>query len=82
VESTVTKHDVIGHLRQLIGGARARDIPVLYAPMAYTAETPPTRICSGAPASTASCSNDRCSSPGRGVRTFPRSFGRLRVRSC
>ena len=37
-ESTVTKHDVVGHLRQLIDGARAHGIPVLYAPMAYTAE--------------------------------------------
>ncbi len=37
-ESTVTKHDVVGHLRQLIVGARAQGIPVLYAPMAYTAE--------------------------------------------
>ncbi len=35
-ESTVTKHDVIGHLRQLIEGARTQDIPVMYGPMAYT----------------------------------------------
>jgi ureidoacrylate peracid hydrolase len=34
--STVTKHDVIGHLRQLIDGVRARGVPVLYGPMAYT----------------------------------------------
>jgi nicotinamidase-related amidase len=37
-ESTVTKHDVIGHLRQLIDGVRAAGIPVLYGPMAYTAD--------------------------------------------
>ncbi len=37
-KSTVKKHDVVGHLRQLIEGARAHGIPVLYAPMAYTAE--------------------------------------------
>jgi ureidoacrylate peracid hydrolase len=37
-ESTVTKHDVIGHLRQLIDGVRAAGIPVLYGPMAYTSE--------------------------------------------
>jgi len=32
---TVTKHDVIGHLAQVIDGARTRGIPVLFAPMAY-----------------------------------------------
>jgi ureidoacrylate peracid hydrolase len=37
-ESTVTKHDVIGHLRQLIDGVRAEGVPVLYGPMAYTAD--------------------------------------------
>ncbi len=37
-ESTVTKHDVIGHLRRLIDGAREHDIPVLYGPMAYTSD--------------------------------------------
>jgi ureidoacrylate peracid hydrolase len=36
--STVEKHDVVGHLRQAIEGARQRGIPVLFAPMAYTAE--------------------------------------------
>ncbi len=36
-ETTVNAHDVIGHLRQLIGGARAHGVPVLYGPMAYTA---------------------------------------------
>ncbi len=35
-ESTVTKHDVIGHLRRLIEGAREQGIPVMYGPMAYT----------------------------------------------
>ncbi len=35
-ESTVEKHDVIGHLRQLIDGAREQGIPVMYGPMAYT----------------------------------------------
>ncbi len=37
-ESTVEKHDVIGHLRQLIDGVREHDIPVLYGPMAYTSD--------------------------------------------
>ena len=37
-EGTVTKHDVVGHLRQLIDGVRAQGIPVLYGPMAYTSE--------------------------------------------
>ncbi len=36
--STVEKHDVVGHLKQAIEGARQRRIPVLFAPMAYTAE--------------------------------------------
>ncbi len=36
--STVKKHDVVGHLRQAIEGARQRGIPVLFGPMAYTAE--------------------------------------------
>ncbi len=36
--STVEKHDVVGHLRQVIEGARERHIPVLFAPMAYTVE--------------------------------------------
>ncbi len=36
--STVEKHDVVGHLRQAIEGARQRGVPVLFAPMAYTAE--------------------------------------------
>ncbi|MDQ3988208.1 MAG: cysteine hydrolase [Actinomycetota bacterium] len=36
--STVEKHDVVGHLKQAIEGARQRHIPVLFAPMAYTAE--------------------------------------------
>ncbi len=37
-KSTVTKHDVVGHLRRLIDGVRAEGVPVLYGPMAYTAE--------------------------------------------
>lgn len=37
-KGTVEKHDVVGHLRQLIDGARAAGIPVLYGPMAYTSE--------------------------------------------
>ncbi|MBW3619496.1 MAG: isochorismatase family protein [Actinobacteria bacterium] len=37
-ESTVSKHDVVGHLRQAIDVAREQGIPVLYAPMAFTAE--------------------------------------------
>ena len=35
---TVEKHDVVGHLKEAIEGARQRGIPVLFAPMAYTAE--------------------------------------------
>lgn len=35
-ESTVMKHDVVGHLRRLIEGAREQGIPVIYGPMAYT----------------------------------------------
>lgn len=35
---TVQVHDVIGHLRRAIDGARSRGIPVLYGPMAYTEE--------------------------------------------
>ncbi len=38
VRRTVEKHDVVGHLKQAIEGARRRHIPVLFAPMAYTAE--------------------------------------------
>lgn len=37
-ETTVTKHDVVGHLRQAIKGARSLGIPVLFGPMAYTEE--------------------------------------------
>ncbi|MBW3614635.1 MAG: cysteine hydrolase [Actinobacteria bacterium] len=36
--STVEKHDVVGHLKEAIEGARQRGIPVLFAPMAYVAE--------------------------------------------
>ena len=36
--STVEKHDVVVHLKQAIEGARQRRIPVLFGPMAYTAE--------------------------------------------
>ena len=36
--STVEKHEVVGHLKQAIEGARQRGIPVLFAPMAYTVE--------------------------------------------
>jgi nicotinamidase-related amidase len=35
-ESTVKKHDVIGHLRHLVDGAREQGIAVMYGPMAYT----------------------------------------------
>jgi ureidoacrylate peracid hydrolase len=35
---TVEKHDVVGHLRQVIDGARRRGVPVLFGPMAFTAE--------------------------------------------
>lgn len=37
-KSTVTAHDVVGHLRQAIDAARRRGIPVIYGPMAYTQE--------------------------------------------
>ncbi len=37
-KSTVTAHDVIGHVRQAIEAARAAGIAVLYGPMAYTEE--------------------------------------------
>jgi ureidoacrylate peracid hydrolase len=36
--STVTLHDVVGHLRQAIAGARQHGVPVLFGPMAYTEE--------------------------------------------
>lgn len=38
MHGTVEKHDVVGHLRQLIDGMRARRVPVLYGPMAYTSD--------------------------------------------
>jgi ureidoacrylate peracid hydrolase len=37
-KSTVKKHDVVGHLKQAIDGAREHGVPVLFAPMAYTQE--------------------------------------------
>jgi nicotinamidase-related amidase len=37
-KTTVIKNDVIGNLKRAIEGARARGIPVLFGPMAYTAE--------------------------------------------
>jgi nicotinamidase-related amidase len=37
-ETTVKKHDVVGHLKQAIEGARTHGIPVLFGPMAYTEE--------------------------------------------
>lgn len=36
--TTVRMHDVVGHLKQAIEGARARGMLVLFGPMAYTAE--------------------------------------------
>ncbi len=36
-EGTVTKHDVVGHLRQAIEAARGHGVPVLHAPMAFVA---------------------------------------------
>jgi len=36
--TTVTKHDVVGHLKRAIEGARERGVPVLFGPMAYTEE--------------------------------------------
>lgn len=37
-ETTVKKHDVVGHLKHAIEGARLHGIPVLFGPMAYTEE--------------------------------------------
>lgn len=37
-KSTVKKNDVIAQLQRLIAGARAAGVPVLFGPMAYTAE--------------------------------------------
>ena len=36
--NTVRRHDVVGNLRRAIDGARARGVPVIFAPMAYTLE--------------------------------------------
>lgn len=36
--TTVLKHNVVGHLKQAIEGARRNGIPVLFGPMAYTEE--------------------------------------------
>jgi ureidoacrylate peracid hydrolase len=35
---TVEKHDVVGHLEQVIDGARGQGVPVLFGPMAFTTE--------------------------------------------
>ncbi len=37
-KSTVEKNDVVTNLRRVIEGARARGVPLLFAPMAFTAE--------------------------------------------
>ncbi|MBA3638791.1 MAG: cysteine hydrolase [Acidobacteria bacterium] len=37
-KTTVTKNDVVGHLKRAIEGARACGIPILFGPMAYTEE--------------------------------------------
>jgi nicotinamidase-related amidase len=37
-KTTVIKHDVVGHLKRAIEGARERSVPVLFGPMAYTKE--------------------------------------------
>lgn len=37
-KSTVEKNDVVGMLKRVIDGARQRDVPVLFGPMAYTEE--------------------------------------------
>ncbi len=37
-KTTVKKNDVVAKLKRLIDGARAKGVPVLFAPMAYTAE--------------------------------------------
>ena len=36
VDNTVRLHDVVGHLKVAIEGARERAVPVLFGPMAYT----------------------------------------------
>ncbi len=38
VKNTVRMHDVVGHLKRAIEGARERGVPVLFGPMAYTEE--------------------------------------------
>jgi ureidoacrylate peracid hydrolase len=38
VKTTVEKNDVIGNLKRAIEGARGREIPILFGPMAYTEE--------------------------------------------
>ncbi len=35
---TVQKHDVVGHLKEVIEGARRQEVPVIFGPMAFTAE--------------------------------------------
>ncbi len=37
-KSTVEKNDVVTKLRRVIDGARARSVPLLFAPMAFTEE--------------------------------------------
>ena len=38
VKNTVRMHDVVGHLKRAIEGARERGVAVLFGPMAYTEE--------------------------------------------
>jgi ureidoacrylate peracid hydrolase len=35
--TTVEKHDVVGHLKQAVEGARQRRLPMLFGSLAYTA---------------------------------------------
>jgi ureidoacrylate peracid hydrolase len=37
-KTIVSKHDVVGHLREAIDAARRHGVPVLFAPMAFTAQ--------------------------------------------
>ena len=37
-KTTVEKNDVVGNLKRVIEAARAKQIPVLFGPMAYTEE--------------------------------------------
>ncbi|MEX0802551.1 MAG: isochorismatase family protein [Candidatus Binatia bacterium] len=46
-KTTVTMNDVVSNLKRAIGGARARNVPVLFGPMAYTEGTTQKGNCNG-----------------------------------